>query len=62
MKRSFFRMVVMLLGVLLPTIARAGSFAVGSVKQAQVFTRVSLMSITVQTLASKSVYCFTPQG
>jgi hypothetical protein len=31
MKRSFFRMVVMLLGVLLPTIARAGSFAVGSV-------------------------------
>jgi hypothetical protein len=31
MKTSFFGMVVMLLGVLLPTIARAGAFAVGSV-------------------------------
>ena len=31
MKRSLFRMIVMLLAVLLPTIARAGSFAVGSV-------------------------------
>ena len=31
MKKSFFRMIVMLLGVLLPTIARAGAFAVGSV-------------------------------
>ena len=31
MKSSRFRMVVMLLGVLLPTIARAGAFAVGSV-------------------------------
>jgi hypothetical protein len=31
MKKSLFRMTVMLLGVLLPTIARAGAFAVGSV-------------------------------
>ena len=30
MKKSFFRMIVML-GILLPTMARAGSFAVGSV-------------------------------
>ena len=31
MKRSFFRMILMLCGVLLPTIAHAGSFGVGSV-------------------------------